>query len=68
MRLWARARSGCEGTIDILARTWEGAVGMSRAERRMSREAEPWCVNAYTMSLRDSRDKYISCCRKIVYL
>jgi hypothetical protein len=55
-RLRACTSSGGEGTTDIHAWAWEGAVGMSGVERRMSREAELWCVDAYTMSLRDSRD------------
>jgi hypothetical protein len=53
---WVCARSGGEGTTDIHARAWEGAVGMRGAEDvtggsgRQNRA--PHRVDSYTMFLR----------------
>jgi hypothetical protein len=53
---WASARCGGEGTTDIHAQAWEGAVGMSGAESVVGGSGRhnraPHRVDAYTIFLR----------------
>jgi hypothetical protein len=55
--IWRRGRGrDCGRARDLGARARRTSMRGRGRERRMSWEAEPWCVHAYTTSLRDSRD------------